>query len=75
MICGEELGVNVYLSYEDERYPTLVLRSKAFDTVGYALDLDTGELQRVCICEARNSNECACGAWDLPKKEKNVPQP
>ena len=66
MICGEELGVNVYLSYEDERYPTLVLRSNAFGTLGYSLNLATGELQRVCLCEARSSNECVCGAWDFP---------
>ena len=62
MIDGEELGVRVYLSYEDERYPTLVLQSDTFGSIGYSLDLSTGELSRVCVCAARSSNECICGA-------------
>lgn len=64
MVSGEELGVRVYLSYEDERYPTLVLQSDTFGTVGYDLDLETGELRRVCICAAHSENECVCGAWE-----------
>lgn len=64
MISGEELGVRVYLSYEDERYPTLVLQSDVFGSVGYKLDLSTGELRRVCVCAAHSENECVCGAWD-----------
>ena len=44
MISGEELGVKIYLSYEDERYPTLVLQSDVFGSVGYDLNLATGEL-------------------------------
>ncbi len=67
MITGEELGVSVYLSYEDERYPTLVLRSDKFGTVGYNLNLNTGELNRVCICAARSETECVCGAWENDK--------
>lgn len=64
MISGEELGVNAYLSYEDERYPILVLQSDIFGTVGYSLNLSTGELSRVCVCSARSSTECLCGTWD-----------
>ena len=67
MISGEELGVRAYLSYEDERYPTLVLQSDVFGYVGYNLDLSTGELRRVCICAAHSENECVCGAWDGQK--------
>ncbi len=71
MISGEELGVRAYLSYEDERYPTLILQSDVFGSVGYDLNLSTGELRRICICSARSENECACGAWDEAKlKEK-----
>lgn len=73
MISGEELGVKIYLSYEDERYPTLVLQSDVFGSVGYDLNLATGELGRVCICSAHSENECVCGAWDEAKlKEKNT---
>jgi hypothetical protein len=71
MISGEELGVGIYLSYEDERYPTLVLQSDVFGSVGYNLDLSTGELRRVCICAAHSENECVCGAWDEVKQERN----
>ncbi len=67
MISGEELGVKIYLSYEDERYPHLVLQSDVFGSVGYNLDLSTGELRRVCICAAHSENECVCGAWDGQK--------
>ena len=63
----KELGVHVYLSYEDERYPTLVLQSDEFGTVGYNLNLNTGELNRVCICAARSGTECVCGAWEIMK--------
>jgi hypothetical protein len=59
-----ELGVDVYLSYEDKRYPTLVLQSDEFGSVGYSLDLKTGNLRRICICAAYCSYECVCGAWD-----------
>ena len=73
MISCEELGVRAYLSYEDERYPTLVLQSDVFGSVGYDLNLSTGELRRICICSAHSENECACGAWDETKlKEKNA---
>jgi hypothetical protein len=59
-----EIGLTVYLSYEDERYPTLVIQSDNFGTVGYSLNKNTGELSRVCICNAHATNECICGAWD-----------
>lgn len=70
MISGEELGVSIWLSYGDERYPTLVLRSDQFDTVGYSLDLKTGKLERVCICMARSRNECVCGVWDMEEENE-----
>lgn len=49
----------------DIRYPTLVIESQRFGTIGYSLDRDTGDLERVCICSAWNANECVCGAWDI----------
>ena len=60
----EELGVSVHLSYEDPRYPTLILESEQFGIRGWSLDLASGDLRRVCICAARSSSECICGAWD-----------
>lgn len=62
---NEELGVESYFSYEDPRYPILVLRSEQFGSVGYNLDLSNGELSRVCLCYAYSENECMCGAWSL----------
>lgn len=59
-----DLGVEIYLSYEDPRYPTLVIHSDEIGTVGYSLNLSNGELNRVCICHAHSSNECICGAWN-----------
>ena len=61
---AKDYGITYYLSAEDERYPTLVLQGE-FGSVGYSLDKDTGELERVCLCHARSSFECSCGAWDL----------
>lgn len=62
---NEELGVETWLSYEDPRYPILLLRSVEFGTVGYTLDLSSGELSRVCICHAYRASECLCGSWDI----------
>lgn len=59
----EKFGITYYITAEDERYPTLVLQGD-FGSVGYDLDKDTGELTRICICYAHNSNECTCWAWD-----------
>lgn len=59
-----ELGLNIYLSYEDDRYPTLVIQSDEFGSVGYDLNTSNGELNRVCICHAYSNIECICGAWD-----------
>ena len=56
-------GITYYLTAEDERYPTLVIQGD-FGVRGYDLDVSTGELQRVCVCAARSSHECCCGAWD-----------
>lgn len=61
----EELGVKCWISYDDPRYPTLVLSSENFGTIGYDLNLNSGELSRICLCHAHSVNECVCGAWDL----------
>ena len=64
MIDDKATGVRGYLSYEDARYPDLILQSDKFGSVGYSLNLDSGDLTRVCICAAHHSIECCCGAWD-----------
>jgi hypothetical protein len=69
MMHDKELGVSTSLHYEDPRYPTLILESAEFGVVGYNLNLQTGELHRICICSARCSGECVCGAWDSANKE------
>lgn len=56
-----DLGLTIYLHYEDERYPTLVIQSETFGSVGYSLNLNDGKLERVCICFAKDSSECVCG--------------
>jgi hypothetical protein len=61
----QDIGISVYLSYEDARYPTLILQGTGFDTLGYDLDTSSGELKRVCICAAHSENECVCGAWSV----------
>ena len=58
-----DLGVEIYLSYEDPRYPTLVIQGD-FASKGYDLDLSTGTLTRICICHAYSATECCCGAWN-----------
>jgi len=63
-IADKLLGIESWLSYEDPRYPILVLRSDEFGTIGYNLDIHSGGLTRVCICAAHSINECVCGAWD-----------
>lgn len=60
-----KLGVETYFSYEDSRYPILVLRSEQFGSVGYNLDLRNGDLSRVCLCHAHSENECLCSAWSI----------
>jgi hypothetical protein len=63
-IESTELGLNISVSYDDPRYPTLVLEGQNFGTIGYSLNLNSGELSRVCLCFAHSSSECCCGAWD-----------
>ena len=58
-----DVNVEVKILAEDARYPTLLL-SGDFGNVGYALNMNTGELRRICICAARSSSECCCGAWE-----------
>ena len=65
-LVEKELEINLYLSYEDPRYPTLVIKGVgSVGVVGYSLNIDTGDLQRVCLCDARCPSECACGYLDL----------
>lgn len=52
--------VSVYVTYEDPRYQTLILKG-VFGIVGYSIDINSGGLQRVCVCHARYSSECCCG--------------
>jgi len=59
-----DLGLTIYLSYEDKRYPTLVIQSETFGSVGYSLDLNNGKLERICLCFAHCASSCTCGAWD-----------
>jgi hypothetical protein len=57
----EDISVDIVA--EDPRYPILTVQGK-FGTVGYALNKDTGELERVCICGARGYGDCCCGVYD-----------
>jgi hypothetical protein len=59
-----KLGISINLIADDERCPTLVLSSDNFDTVGYSLNVNTGTLSRICLCDAREASECVCGYWD-----------
>lgn len=50
---------DIYLSYEDSRYPTLVVAGIPYIT-GFALDPTTGSLRQVCVCAASGDSECIC---------------
>jgi len=67
-----DLGLRIYLHYEDKRYPTLVMQSDTFGSVGYSVDLNSGELIRTCICHARCDSECVCG-YSESYSDSNVP--
>lgn len=42
--------------------PILLIRTKDYDNqLGYSLDTETGELERMCICAAWYEHECTCG--------------
>jgi hypothetical protein len=62
--ASKAYGVTYYLTADDERYPTLVLKGD-FGIVGYDLNKETGEIKRICVCAAYSSNECCCGAFDM----------
>jgi hypothetical protein len=57
------MGVNAHIVEEDLRYPQLILEG-SWGTHGYWVDMDTGELQRFCVCAAHNEFECMCGVWE-----------
>ena len=59
----DNTSVECYITYEDPRYQVLVLQG-SFGSIGYIITLDTGELQRTCICAAYSSSECCCGYVD-----------
>lgn len=61
-LCGGS-GITCEIFSEDPRYPVLVISDGDW-TTGYRLSLEDGSLERVCLCHARHSSECACGAWD-----------
>lgn len=63
MIEDDKIGVRVYLTYEDPRYPLLCVNVDS-NTATYAINLDDGDLRRVCGCAAHSSSECLCGVWD-----------
>jgi len=58
---------NCYLHYNeydfDKQFPTLIIQTER-DSIGYDVNLETGEVTRTCICEARSSNECCCGGFE-----------
>lgn len=56
----DSASTECYITYEDPRYQTLILTG-VFGTVGYSIDINSGDLQRVCVCAARYSSECCCG--------------
>lgn len=59
----ERYGIGIDLCADDERYPTLVLEGP-FGKIGYSLNKESGELDRICICFAHSSSECMCGGFD-----------
>ena len=65
---GSRNEIHAYIHYHEYDYarvrPTLVMQ-QAGSSVGYSVDPDTLEIiDRVCICEAWNENECVCGGWE-----------
>lgn len=55
------MDLKCYFTWEDERYPTLVVIEDG-ETFGFSYNSQTKEFERVCICAAHISNECICGA-------------
>lgn len=69
-MMSKQTKVEAEIIAEDIRYPTLVLRNET-DTVGYSVDVDTLTLERVCLCDAWNEDECVCGAWAIAEIEES----
>jgi hypothetical protein len=64
---ARNMKINAYIHYHEYDYacarPILVMQ-QAGHSVGYSVDPDTLEvIDRVCICEAWNENECVCGGY------------
>ena len=57
-------GVKLWISYEDPRYPILVLQAEGCSPAGFSISTKDWSLHRVCLCHAYSASECVCGAWD-----------
>ena len=57
-------GVKLWISYEDPRYPTLVVEAEGYAPAGFSIRTQDWSLNRVCLCHAYDASECCCGAWD-----------
>lgn len=55
------MDLKCYFTWEDERYPTLVVIEDG-ETFWFSYNRQTKEFERVFICAAHTSNECICGA-------------
>ena len=57
----ESNEVDCYIHYHEydynKQFPTLVVQGD-FGISGYRVDIDTGKLTSVCICDS--DNECCC---------------
>lgn len=62
----EDKEVDSYIHYHEYDFtkdrPTLIVRG-LFGCHGYDVDIETGELTRVCICASRHDSECVCGMY------------
>lgn len=54
----------IYISGKE--YPTVIIESE-IGTVGYSVNLKTGQLRLICVCAARDKYNCAC-AYDMVKE-------
>lgn len=53
---------NCYITYEDPRYPTLIVEDEDGTTHGYCVSLRDGSVRSICICGASYEDEtCICG--------------
>lgn len=55
-----EIGYTVTVSWEDPRYPTMVVTAPDGSITGWSMT----DMSRVCVCVAWEDSECCCGVWD-----------